>query len=384
MNKKYSPLFEPLLLSNGIELSNRFVLSPMITNSSTIDGYVTEEDELYHRRRAAAAPIQVTGAAYIEPYGQLFEYGFSVADDRTVPGLKKLAAAMKKDGAKAIIQLTHAGRFSNQAILDLGVVYGPSFMELNTPIKHQVLPMTKRKIDRVIQQYADAAGRAIEAGFDGIEISAAQRLLIQTFFSKFSNERDDEYGADTLQNRSRFGLEVIKAVSDVIKAEAPEETRGDDAGYSVEDFLQFVDWAEEITDIHYLAIASWGRNIYQNEVRAAGPYQGQPVNKVVYEHVKGRIPMMATGGVNTPDKALEALEYADMVGASSPFITEPDFVPKLRDGREDEIDLQFTIADLDDLKIPKAAFKDIVRMMDYGEGLPQETRDELRRLADEE
>lgn len=395
MNKKYSRLFESLLLPNGVNLSNRFVLSPMITNSSTIDGYVTEEDELYHSRRASSAPIQVTGAAYIEPYGQLFEYGFSIADDRTIPGLKKLAAAMKKDGAKAIIQLTHAGRFSNQAIMDLGVVYGPSFMELNTPIKHQVLPMTKRKIDMVIQHYADAARRAIEAGFDGIEISAAQRLLIQTFFSKFSNERDDEYGADTLRNRSRFGLEVIKAVSDVIKKEAPkdfifgfratpEETRGEDVGYSVSDFLQFIDWAEEIANIHYLAIASWGRNIYQNKVRAPGPYQGQSVNKVVYEHVKGRIPMMATGGVNTPDKALEALEYADMVGASSPFITEPDFVSKLRDGREDEIDLQFTIADLDDLKIPRAAFKDIVRMMDYGEGLPKETRDELRRLANEE
>lgn len=394
MNKKFSPLFEPLFLPNGIELSNRFVLSPMITNSSTIDGYVTTEDILYHGRRSSSAPIQVTGAAYIEPYGQLFEYGFSVADDRTIPGLSKLANAMKKDGAKAILQLTHAGRFSNQAILDLGVVYGPSFMDLNTPIKHQVLPMTKRKIDTVIAQYADATRRAIKAGFDGVEVSAAQRLLIQTFFSKFSNERDDEYGSSSLENRSRFGLEIIKAVSDVIKKEAPEdfifgfrgtpeETRGNEVGYSVEDFLKFVDWAEEITNIQYIAIASWGRNIYQNEVRAKGPHQGEPINKVVYDHLKGRIPMMATGGVNSPEKAMEALEYADMVGASSPFITEPDFVYKLRDGREDDIDLQFTIEDLDDLKIPRTAFKDIVRMMDYGEGLPKETRDELRRLADE-
>lgn len=93
---------------------------------------------------------------------------------------------------------------------------------------------------------------------------------------------------------------------------------------------------------------------------------------------------MATGGINDPDKALEALEHADMVGASSPFITEPDFVPKLRAGREDEIDLQFTVDEIDDLKIPEAAFKDIVRMMDYGEGLPKDTRDELRRLAEEE
>lgn len=394
MNSKYAPLFEPLKLKNGIELANRFVLSPMITNSSTADGHVTKEDELYHARRADSAPIQVTGAAYIEPYGQLFEYGFSVSDDRTIPGLTKLADAMKKDGSKAILQLTHAGRFSNQAILDLGVVYGPSFMELNVPVRHQVLPMSKRKIDAVVRQYADAARRAIKAGFDGVEVSAAQRLLIQTFFSKFSNQREDEYGPDTLENRSRFGLEVIKAVSDVIKEEAPEdfifgfrgtpeETRGSEIGYTVDEFLEFVDRAEEITDIHYLAIASWGRNIYQNEVRAEGPNKGRLVNEVVYEHVRGRIPMMATGGVNSPEKALEALDHADMVGASSPFITEPDFVNKLEEGREDEIDLQFTIDDLDDLKIPRAAFKDIVRMMDYGEGLPKETRDELRELAEE-
>lgn len=394
MNKKYAPLFEDLTLPNGSVLSNRFVLSPIITNSSTIDGHVTKEDVLYHERRASSAPIQVTGAAYIEPYGQLFEYGFSVSDDSTIPGLKKLATAMKKDGAKAILQLTHAGRFANQAILDLGVVYGPSFMELNTPIKHQVLSMTKRKIDLVIKDYADATRRAIKAGFDGVEVSAAQRLLIQTFWSKFSNQRDDEYGVNSLEDRSRFGLEVIQAVTDVIKNEAPkdfifgfrgtpEETRGSEVGYSVDDFLYFVDEIEKIHRLDYLAIASWGRNIYLNEVRADGPYKGKIINQVVYDHVKDRVPMMATGGINSPDKALDALKHADMVGASSPFITEPDFVNKLADGKEDEITLQFTIDEIDDLKIPKSAFKDIVKMMDYGEGLPKETRDELRRLADE-
>src|SRR5699024_12492254 len=121
---------------------------------------------------------------------------------------------MKQDGAKAILQLTHAGRFSNQAILDLGVVYGPSFMTLNTPIKHQVLPMTQRKIELVISQYADAAKRAIDAGFDGIEISAAQRLLIQTFFSKFSNQRNDEYGGDNLAKHSPFGPEMIPSCNE--------------------------------------------------------------------------------------------------------------------------------------------------------------------------
>src|SRR5699024_12547457 len=126
---------------NQLKLENRFVLSPMITNSSTEEGYVTEEDLAYARRRAAAAPLQITGAAYIETYGQLFEYGFSINDDRSIAGLRKLAKAMKKDGAKAVVQLTHAGRFSKIALQDFGVVYGPSEMYLRSPIEHTVLPM---------------------------------------------------------------------------------------------------------------------------------------------------------------------------------------------------------------------------------------------------
>src|SRR5690625_5934194 len=85
---------------------------------------------------------------------------------------------MKKDGSKAIIQLTHAGRFSKISLQDFGVVYGPSEMNLKSPVEHTVLSMTKRKIKHVITQYADATRRAIQAGFDGVEISGAQRLLI--------------------------------------------------------------------------------------------------------------------------------------------------------------------------------------------------------------
>lgn len=178
----YAPLLTPVPLANGVLLKNRLVLSPMTTNSSTQEGYISQEDIDYALRRSDSAPLQITGAAYIEPYGQLFEYGFSIDDDRCIEGLSKLAQAMNASGAKAIIQLTHAGRFANQAILDLGVVYGPSPMHLHSPIPHQVLEMSPRKIQQVIRQYGDATRRAIRAGFDGVEISAAQRLLIQTFF----------------------------------------------------------------------------------------------------------------------------------------------------------------------------------------------------------
>lgn len=389
MTQGYKTLLEPVTLPNGQVLENRFALSPIVTNSSTQEGFITQEDLDYASRRAKSAPIQVTGAAYIEPYGQLFEYGFSADDDRAIPGLSKMADAMQAEGAKAILQLTHAGRFANQAILDYYTVYGPSPQTLHTPIDHQVLEMSPRKIKQVIRQYGDATRRAIKAGFAGVEISAAQRLLMQTFFSPYSNQRTDEYGSQTLENRARFGLEVFKEVQKVINEEAPEgfilgfrgtpeETRGNEIGYTVEEFNQWVDWILEVADLDYLAIASWGQNIFQHTVRAEGQYYGQPVNKIVHDHLNGRVVMMATGGINSPEKAMEAIQYADMVGMSSPFITEPDFVNKLTAGKADEIDLQLTNKDIDDLAIPKAAFKDIVRMMDYGKGLPKEARDKLR------
>ena len=203
---KFVPLLEPITLSNGITLANRFVLSPMTTNSSTKEGHITEEDIRYAKRRANSAGLQVTGAAYIEPYGQLFEYGFNISDDACIPGLRKVAQAMKQEGNKAIIQLAHAGRFSNTAIMNYREVYGPSPMTLHSPIKHDVLEMSVEKIHNVIQQYADATSRAIQAGFDGVEISVAQRLLIQTFFSTFSNQRHDQYGVDSLEEPSTLWL----------------------------------------------------------------------------------------------------------------------------------------------------------------------------------
>lgn len=388
--KQYEPLFNSIILPNGVELDNRFVLSPMITNSSTIEGYVTQEDLAYAERRARSAPLQITGAAYIEKYGQLFEYGFSIDDDRSIEGLKQLAQAMKKDGGKAIIQLTHAGRFSKISLRDFGVVYGPSKMNLKSPVEHTVLPMSKRKIGHVITQYADATRRAIKAGFDGVEISSAQRLLIQTFLSTNSNQRDDEYGAQNIENRSRFGIEVMEAVQKVIDEEAPadfilgfrgtpEETRGNKIGYSIEDFLYFMDRIMEVANIQYLATASWGKNIYKQTIRQ-GEFKDEFMNKKVYEHIAGRVPVMATGGINSPEKALEAFEFSDMVGASTPFVTEPDFAIKLKEGREDEINLGFSPEELADLAIPERAFKDIVELMDIGGSLSEEARQELRKL----
>lgn len=386
----YQQLFTEVALHQS-SLANRFVLSPMVTNSSTAAGLVTEADLVYAQRRAASAPLQITGAAYVDPKGQLFEYGFSVAKDEDIAGLSRLARVMKSRGAKAILQLTHAGRFASHALERDRVVYGPSTMHLQSPFPHEVRQLTRKEIAELVLAYGRATSRAIAAGFDGVEVSSAQRLLIQTFFSTFSNQREDDYGCRSLADRSRFGLEVLAEVQRVIDREAatdfilgfratPEETRGASIGYSIEEFLAFMEKALSLARIDYLAIASWGHDVFRNKVRGAGPHQGRLVNQVVYQALKDRMVIIASGGINSAEKAMEALQSADMVGLSTPFITDPEFADKIEAGRSEEIRLRIRPEDLEGLAIPQASFKDIVPLMDYGESLPKDSRDIFRAL----
>ena len=385
-------LLTPIKLANGVQLENRFVLSPMTTNSSTKDGIITQEDLDYALRRAKSAPLQVTGAAYVDVDGQLFEFGFGAHDDSCIQGLTKMAEAMQDAGAKAILQLTYSGAGANY----YGVnhkVYGPSKLKLHLPFKHEVEELSHEMIAEIVQKYKDATRRAIRAGFAGVEISTAQKLMLQTFFSTVSNKRHDEYGVDSLENRARFILEVFEAVYEVIKNEAPEdfilgyratpeETRGAIIGYTVEEFNQLTDWILEKVPLSYIAIASWGQNIYLNKVRAEGSNEGRLINEVVHEHLAGRVPLMATGGINNIEKSREAIMHAEMVGLSSVFVAEPDFVTKFQENREEDITLSVGVDDIERLAIPKAAFKDIVLMMDYGKSLPESTRDEFRKLEE--
>lgn len=391
MKEKYQKLFQPIELRNGVTINGRYALSSIVTNSSTAEGRITEDDINYHDRRSHSAPLQISGAAYIEEFGQRFEYGFSANHDKSIPGLRKLAQSMQKEGSKAILQLVHSGRQAHQAIYDFGFSYGPSEMELKTPIPHKVLAMTPRKITHVVTQYGDATRRAIQAGFDGIEITGANRYLIQAFFSTFSNKREDDYGPQNLDNRSRFGLEVMQEVQRVIDEEAPddfilgyrispEESAGSLVGFTIEEMCYYIDRLLETARIDYLATATWGDRSY-NEIVRFGVHIGERMNKVIHNHLDGRVPLMVTGGVNTADKAMKALEIADMIAIATPLLTDPEFFIKIKESRENEIDLTINGEDsLKNLAIPKASFKDIGYLLDVGSSLSSETRDKLRSL----
>ncbi|MGY6172228.1 oxidoreductase [Candidatus Mycoplasma pogonae] len=389
MNLKYQKLFEPIKIKNSI-LHDRFVLSPLTLNISE-NGFVSQGDIDYALRRSKSAALSITSAAYINLEGRIFDHGFGVDEDAKIAALAKLAKAMKANGAKAILQLVHAGRFSTISLETLGYVVGPSPLTFMYPYKHRVRELTIAEIKDLIKDYQKATWRAIQAGFDGVEVSSAQKLIIQSFFSPFSNKRTDQYGATSIANRSRLAIEVLQAVKQVINEYASpdfilgyrataEETLGGEIGYPITDFLEFLDLMLEQTQIDYLALASWGREIYKYQVQSPGPYFGEIVNKVVYQHVNKRVPVIVSGGINTPEKCLEALQHGDLVGLSSVFVADPEFVTKIKNDNLEQINLHITLDNLADLAIPQNAFNKMVQLMDFGESLPQDTRDELRKL----
>nr|WP_318034345.1 hypothetical protein [Mycoplasmopsis agalactiae] len=245
---------------------------------------------------------------YFDDFGQLFEYGYSAKSDDDIESLKKLAKAMKSKGNVAILQLAHAGKFSKASLKKYGYLYGPSYEKNHIPVEHEVFELSISQIKQIVKDYASATKRAVAAGFDGIEISMAQRLLIQTFFSSIVNKRNDEYSANSFENRSRLCLEIVEEIRKVIDQYAdenflfgfratPEETYGAELGYSIIDFIQLIEEIIKKGKINYLAIASWGHDIYLNKVRSENEYKGQLVNKIIYDKFKGILPIISSGAL---------------------------------------------------------------------------------------
>lgn len=389
-SKEYKKLFSAIKINHCV-LKNRFVLSPMTLNASSKNGFISDKDLRYAQRRASSAPLAITGAAYINKEGQLFEFGFGAYSKKHIKGLSKFALKMKQNGAKAILQLAHSGRFSIISLKRNGYVVGASEEKLSFPFEHKVKELSVNDIKNIIKDYQKATFIAIKAGFDGVEISSAQKLLAQTFFSTFTNQRKDQYGNQNLNNRARITFEILEAVTKTIKENASksfilgfrataEETRGNQLGYTIEEFLWLIKKIIKNYSISYLALANWGRNIYKNKVRSRNKYFNLLVNEVIYKTFKNKIPIIASGGINTVEKCLEAIKYADLIGLSSVFVADPEFVAKFENNQIDKINLNVELKDIKKLAIPKAAFKDIVQMMDYGQSLPENTRDNFRKL----
>jgi 2,4-dienoyl-CoA reductase-like NADH-dependent reductase (Old Yellow Enzyme family) len=194
----------------GYTLRNHIVFPPMQSGRADFDGSITSRLINFYVRRSTHIGLPIVEHAYIDLLGKIGPKQLGIYDDSLISGYEKLATALHSAGVPAVVQISHAGGVANKRVIQNQPV-GPS-----TAGKMRMLEVEELK--NVVNQFVAAAERAVEAGFDGVELHGAHGYLLNQFFSPLLNKRDDEYGG-SLERRMRFPLEVVEGVRRVLGAD---------------------------------------------------------------------------------------------------------------------------------------------------------------------
>ncbi|PEY50851.1 NADPH dehydrogenase NamA [Bacillus cereus] len=238
-----SELFSPYTIKD-VTLKNRIVMSPMCMYSSENgDGQVTNFHLIHYVTRAAGqVGLVMIEATAVLPEGRISNKDLGIWDDNLIEGLHKTTTFIHDNGAKAAIQLAHAGR---KAELETDAL-APSAIPFNETMKMPI-EMSKHQIKDTVLAFQQAAVRSKQAGFDVIEIHGAHGYLINEFLSPLSNKRTDEYGGSP-ENRYRFLREIIDSVNEVWDGPLFVRISANDYhpdGLTVQDYVQYTKWMKE-------------------------------------------------------------------------------------------------------------------------------------------
>ena len=339
----YPRLFEPMQIGS-LHLKNRIAMAPMETHLGEPDGGVNNDIIAYYRERAqGGAGLIMTEFTCVDGTD-----GFSsnvpqlrLDNDRYKAGHARLVAAIHAAGAKAVIQISHAGRQTKESVIGRQPV-SASAIPLNSPYMNAVpRPLEDHEIRRIIGRYANTARLAMLAGYDGVMLHGAHGYLIQQFLSPIMNHRDDEWGGDP-ERRLRFATEVIKAV----KAQLGDKpllyrmsvVDGVEGGLTIEDTEKIAprlcEAGVDAIDISWgflecpqlilepMAVEEGDRLPYARRIRAA---TGKPV--------------ITAGVMRWPDKCEQAVidGDTDIVSLGRALLADPMWPIKAQMGRVDDI-----------------------------------------------
>jgi 2,4-dienoyl-CoA reductase-like NADH-dependent reductase (Old Yellow Enzyme family) len=349
MTTSLDPLLQPFTFANGLTLRNRVVMAPMTTLSSNADETVSDQELAYYRARVGGVGLVLTACTHVQANGAGFTGEFAAYDDRFIPSLRRLADAIKSGGACAVLQIFHAGYKAvpqltpNGELVSASAVVAPKGPFNDGTQASRAL--TNDEILAMIRDFGQATRRAIEAGFDGVELHGAHGFLIQNFLSPLANQRTDEWGG-LLENRMRFGLEVAREARRIIAAHAkrpfllgyrisPEEPG--EGGLRVEETLAMTDALIDQGQIDYLHASLY-------DLLTGKPQAGRDGgDKTTAEHfidrVAGRIPLLAAGQVRTPLEARRAISLGlPLVTVGKGLVINPCWVELVQAGRDGEIE----------------------------------------------
>ena len=330
---------------NRMRLPHRILTGPMEKGMANRDGSMTTRyiDYLVERARGGAGLIQVE-STYVDVRGIGHLYQLGCHGDHVIPGLRRMAEAVHREGAKVALELYIGGRQT------------PSYMSQRQPIAPSVVEckklnpiptpraMNSDDIQDVIGKFAEAAVRATAAGVDMLHLHGAHGYLLGSFLSPFSNKREDHYGG-SLANRARFPLEVLAAVRMVVGSEFPIGYRLSaeeyvEGGLGLEETTRFAimlaDAGIDLIDVSG-GIYESGNKIIQGPGFPKGSFV--PNAAAIKRAVGGRAAVSVAQRLNDPDFANEVLrrEGLDFISLTRAFHADPHYVRKLKENRKNEI-----------------------------------------------
>jgi urocanate reductase len=350
-------LFDTIELHSGAVFKNRLFMSPMTTQSAFYDGEVTKEIIDYYRFRSGDAAAIIVESCFVEDHGRGFPGALGVDSDKKIAGLSQLAKAIQEKGSKAIMQIYHAGRMAWPEYNGGAVPVSASpvaALRPNAPVPRE---MSHEQILDMIRLFADATRRAIQAGYDGVEIHGANTFLLQQFFSPHSNCRTDEWGGSR-EKRAKFPLAVLAAIQQVIEEEkaenfivgyrfSPEEL--EEPGINFEDTMYLLNQlAKKKPDYFHFSMGAYTRSSI---------IDGDDSEPLIVKYLALRspelatIPIMGVGSILQYEDAADALAIGyDLIAVGKGFLVEPDWVQQIN-ARKEVIDYAHVNAQ-QQLKIP--------------------------------
>jgi 2,4-dienoyl-CoA reductase-like NADH-dependent reductase (Old Yellow Enzyme family)/thioredoxin reductase len=333
-------LFSPFSIKN-CHLKNRIVMPGLASFLIENDGsYSDKTIEHYRLRAAGGASMIIMEAHGVAPEGIVSKHQARIYDDRFIEDLSKVAAVIKAEGSIPAIQIHHAGRQVPARVINRKP-FAPSPLPCPA-IKGDVEPLTIEGIQKIIKQFGDAAERAVQAGFELIEIHGAHGYLINQFLSRFSNIREDEYGKDIV-GRSKFAREVIREVKERVGKDFPISFK-----ISAQEFVPDGLTTGESIKILQLLVTE-GVDIVQvsagNDATPEWICQPMFMKKACLvdsaEKIKAAldIPVMAVGRISDPliAEAIISEGKADLICMGRGLLADPELPRKAQEGRLEDI-----------------------------------------------
>ncbi|TKG24635.1 alkene reductase [Vibrio breoganii] len=334
-------LFQPIQLG-PLSLKNRIVMPPMTRSRASQPGNIANDMMAQYYAQRAEAGLIVAEGTQISALGQGYAWTPGIYTETQIAGWKKVTDAVHANDGKIFAQLWHVGRVTHpdniggeqpisssalkaenvKVFIDNGTD-APGFVDVVEPRE-----MTKADIEMVVEQYRQAALNAIEAGFDGIELHAANGYLINQFIDSEANNRTDEYGG-SIENRLRFLGEVVTAMSEGIGC--------DRVGVRLAPFTSLNGTVDATPVETYVAAAALLDKLNVVYVHIAevdwedAPETPKQFKTAVREAYKG---VLIYAGRYDAEKGAEAIQEntTDMVGFGRPFISNPDLPNRIKKG----------------------------------------------------